>query len=115
MRRPGGWGIELDRILERIPIVEDMRQLLETLRTAYGCHVDVELTANLRPDDSYRINLLQCRPLQVRECDAHVQAPTAVSPENLVLRERGAVLGYSRIVGIDQLIYVVPDAYGGLS
>ena len=50
----------------RPPSSPDMRALLETLEKAYDYPVDVEFTANFLPDGSYRINLVQCRPFQVK-------------------------------------------------
>ena len=46
-----------------------MREMLAVIAKAYGRHVDVEFTVNFRRDGSYRINLLQCRPFQIKMGD----------------------------------------------
>jgi pyruvate,water dikinase len=113
-RRTTPWLINLDQTLERIPLADDMREMLRTLREAYGCHVDIEFTANLRADGSYKINLLQCRPLQIKECDLDVSVRPRVASQNVIMEAHGAVLGYQRMLDISRLIYVVPSAYGHL-
>ena len=42
-----------------------MRELCHTLQRAYNYPVDIEFTANFFAKDQYRVNLVQCRPLQV--------------------------------------------------
>ena len=41
-----------------------MREMLELLDEAYQAPVEVEFAANVLEDGAYRINLLQCRPLE---------------------------------------------------
>ena len=69
---------------------------------------------NIKSDGAYKINLLQCRPLQIRQAEALDREVPAHEPEDLVIESHGAVLGYSRQITIDRLIYVVPEAYGRL-
>jgi pyruvate, water dikinase len=114
-RRAGAYGIDLDHVLSQLPLAEDMRELLGTLRDAYGCPIEIEFTVNLAGGDDYRINLLQCRPLQIKEQDGHVEVPETPAPERLVLRASGAVLGTSRTMQIDRILYVLPAAYAALS
>jgi hypothetical protein len=44
-----------------------MRSLLQTLEEAYSYPVDTEFTVNFDKKGNYRINLLQCRPLQTNK------------------------------------------------
>jgi hypothetical protein len=91
-----------------------MRRLLETLQQAYGCPVDVEFTANFPDPPRYKINLLQCRPLQVKEGLPIREPPKDVRAKDVLLEARGAVIGQSRVASIDRCIYVVPHAYADL-
>ncbi len=78
-RRPdGGWVLTFDELLWGTPLVEWMRELLSRLREAYQYPVDVEFTGNFLADGELRLNLVQCRPLQVREGRRH--RPAAVRP-----------------------------------
>ncbi len=114
-RMDGPVGIELDQVLERYPIARDMRELMRSLRDVYGCPVEIEFTINLAESGGYHINLLQCRPFQIREQDGHVEIPESPRPEDVVMRACGAILGTSRTMCIDRIIYVVPSAYSKLS
>jgi hypothetical protein len=106
--------LTFERLLSRTPFIEDMRALLQTLRQAYAYPVDVEYTANFLADGSYRINLVQCRPLQVKEGGTIVAAPPGLAPADIVLEARGTVVGQSSFAPVHRLIYVVPDAYARL-
>ncbi len=106
--------LTFDGLLHETPFVEDMRAMLGTLREAYGCEVDVEWTLNFFTEERYRINLVQCRPLQVRGTETAVETPDDVAPESLLLEARGGVIGKSLETPLDWVVYVEPDRYGQL-
>jgi len=102
------------RLLSETPFVQDLRQILQTLQEAYDYPVDIEFTANFFAKDRYRINLVQCRPLQVSGEGVVTQLPRSIGAGDLVLQSQGAVIGRSRLSTIDRLIYVVPSVYAQL-
>jgi pyruvate,water dikinase len=102
------------KLLTETSFVADMRSLLETLEKAYDYPVDVEFTTNFLPDGSYRINLVQCRPFQVKGGGPVVALPDAVPSTDLVLKTQGAVIGPSLAAEVGRLIYVVPSVYSEL-
>ncbi|MBN1671800.1 MAG: PEP/pyruvate-binding domain-containing protein [Kiritimatiellae bacterium] len=106
--------LTFDRLLKETPFVEDMRLLLQTLQEAYDYPVDVEFTLNFFDGKTYRINLLQCRPLQVRDVDPVATPPEPLAEEDLVLVSRGAVVGKSALIDVAWFVYVVPASYGKL-
>ena len=53
----------------------DMKEILNTLETAYDYPVDIEYTVNFGEDNSFNINLLQCRPLQVSTNNEAIEMP----------------------------------------
>jgi hypothetical protein len=109
------WVLTFDELLTKTPFVPDMREMLEIIQAAYEYPVDVEFTANFIPSGgAYRINLLQCRPLQVKGTSTVLAPPENIAPDRVVLRTRGPVIGQSRIENLDRLIYVVPSVYGQL-
>ena len=116
LQRPIGPGVAdvltFDKLLSETPFVPDMQAMLCTLRAAYGCEVDVEWTLNFFTEERYRINVVQCRPLQVRGTGTHVETPENVPPEDLILEARGGVVGKSIETPLDWLIYVNPAVYG---
>lgn len=108
------WVLTFEELLRNTPFVHDMRDLLTTLQQAYDYPVDVEFTANFVNETRYKIDLVQCRPFQVREAGTIANPPARIEPERLVLEAHGAVIGHSRIGTLDRLIYVAPAVYGQL-
>lgn len=105
--------LTFERMLARTEFVPVMRELCQTLQRAYDYPVDIEFTANFTPDGRFRINLLQCRPFQVKigGAGAWVKVPDHIDPAHLIFRSAGPVVGHSLATVIDRLIYVVPSAY----
>lgn len=105
--------LTFDGLIERTGFVADLRLALETLHGAY-CHpVEIEFALNVLRDGSYRVNILQCRPMQVRD----VHGGNAVEPPEKLPRlvvSEGAVIGPSRVIHPDRIVYVLPAAYGTL-
>jgi hypothetical protein len=113
-RRGGPPVLTFERLLAATPFVEEMRAILRTLASAYSYPVDVEFTLNVLPGGKLRLNIVQCRPLQVKE-GGTIVAPPADLPESAILLEsRGPVVGQSTHAPVDRVILVDPDAYEGL-
>jgi len=108
------WVLTFDKLLKETNFVPDMSSLLQSLETAYGASVDIEFTANFVETGGYKINLLQCRPLQVKGYGPITAPPVDIKPKNLILETHGPVIGQSRVSLIDWIIYVVPSVYGKL-
>ena len=106
--------LTFDPLLSETSFTEDMRQMLAVLEQAYDYAVDTEFTANFVAKDRYRINLVQCRPLQVSGGGVATDLPATIAPEDMVLQAHGAVIGRSRVSPIDRLVYVAPAVYGQL-
>jgi pyruvate,water dikinase len=106
--------LTFDRLLSETPFVSDLREILVQLHEAYRHPVEIEFALNALPEGGYRINLLQCRPLQVRsvEGDASVEPPVDVPR---LIEARGAVIGPGRLIHPDRLVYVVPSRYGAMN
>jgi hypothetical protein len=104
--------LTFEHLLTKTSFVQDMRQILSTLQDAYKTPVDLEFTANFFAKDSYKINLVQCRPLQVATGTATIDRPQDVTEADLILESHGAVIGPSRQSIIDRVVYVEPMLYG---
>ncbi len=109
---PSRCVLTFDRLLSATSFVPDMRDMLAALREAYEYQVDIEFTANFLEDGSYRVNLVQCRPLQVKEGGTIMPPPRSIPRKDLVFETRGPIIGQSSHAAIDRLIYVVPSIYG---
>ncbi len=106
--------LTFDRLLRRTDFADNMRQMLGVLEQAYGHPVDVEFTVNFTTGAEYRINLLQCRPLQTQGAELIKLPEMVIAEEDQILAARCAVIGQSRIVAVDRLVYIVPKVFGEL-
>jgi hypothetical protein len=114
-RRGGGWVLTFEKLLWSTPFVEDLRGMLATLEEAYRYPVDVEFTANFLASGDFRVNLVQCRPLQVKEGGVIAAPPEGLPEEAVVLESRGPIVGQSTNAPVDRVVYVDPDAYDALA
>ena len=107
--------LTFDKLFSNTEFIQNMKDMLHTLRDAYDCHVDIEFAANFLDDTNYKINLVQCRPLQIKESSSVSCSVPEVKPEDLILKAHSGIIGRSRSIFIERFIYVEPSAYGHLS
>lgn len=109
-------ALSFERLLGETEFVPTMRELCHTLQEAYQYPVDIEFTANFRPDGRFRVNLVQCRPFQVKigGGGTRVKPPDRIEPGQLLFESNGPVVGHSVATVIHRLIYVVPSVYSQL-
>jgi len=109
------WVLTFEELLSETSFVNEMKDALTTLQEAYDHPVDIEFTANFFGDRDYQINLVQCRPFQVKGDILNVQTPDSIDRDRVILETRGPVIGSSRASSIDRIIYVVPEVYGKMN
>jgi pyruvate,water dikinase len=112
---PKSWVPTFDNLLVTTDFVKDMRDILRALQEAYEHPVDVEFTLNFVEDRSYKVHVVQCRPLPVRGIETPRLSGAAVARSDTIIEAGGAVIGHSRHIRIDRFIYVAPAAYRGLT
>ncbi|MFP4105058.1 MAG: PEP/pyruvate-binding domain-containing protein [Phycisphaerae bacterium] len=108
------WVLTFEQLLDKTDFVDNMRQILQTLQQAYEWPVDMEFTTNFYENGRYRINIVQCRPLQIQGDVAVQEPPSDIPPRHKILDSHSAVVGQGRLTDIDRLIYVSPEHYGQL-
>ncbi len=101
-------------LFSKTNFVENMRDMLRVLEEAYDYPVDVEFTANFKDADNYKVNIVQCRPLQLQSDSPIKEIRDDIKTEHTIIKSSGPVIGRSRLENIDCLIYVVPQAYADL-
>jgi hypothetical protein len=114
MKRERGietWVLTFDELLAKTEFVNVMRAILEHLEKAYDYPVDIEFTASFLTEEDFRINLVQCRPLQVSGGGEELPELDEADTGMAVIEAHGAVVGHSRLVDIDRFVYVVPSVY----
>ena len=109
--------LSFDRMFTETDFVPVMRELCRTLHEAYNHPVDIEFTANFLAGGKFRLNLVQCRPFQVKikGQGSRVRLPEKIEPSRLLFESQGPIVGHSVVTAIDRVIYVVPSVYGQMS
>jgi len=109
------WVLTFEKLLANTDFTSIMRKLLKTLESRYQYPVDVEFTVNFTEDNTFRINLLQCRPLQTKGIKAGIQIPKNIKPEKILFESHGYTMGGSISQPLKRIIYVDPVKYVELS
>ncbi len=104
-----------DPLFDRTSFIGDMRNMLGHLEAAYGAPVDAEFTATFDENNGYSVNVVQCRPLQVKGRSVESVPLPELSPEDTLIVSNGAVIGHSRSMCIDRIVIVRPECYSELS
>jgi hypothetical protein len=112
IRGPAASVITFEKLLSKTNFAEVMQNMLKVLEEHYQYPVDIEFTANFTGDDAFRINLVQCRPLQAKGLSPRVELPQdLISPERVLFESRGYTMGGSISRPIKRIVYVDPQAY----
>lgn len=109
------WILTFNKLLADTDFVNDMRDMLRILQEAYEYPVDIEFTADFDANQSFKINLVQCRPLQAKGGEAVTLPKVDVSGSQRIIEASSAVIGQTRMAVIDRFIYIVPAVYGHLA
>lgn len=107
--RPAPYIVDFRGLLERTDFPSFMREMLAQLAAVYEYPVDIEFTVNFTPDGAYRVNLLQCRPLQTRGLGRPVELPEP--SDDCFFASRGGFMGGNVRLPIDHVVFVRPDRY----
>lgn len=98
-------------ILKKEKLIKTLEDILKTLETFYEYPVDIEFTINFAEDGDFVINLLQCRPLQVRGLGKRVDIPEPIPGKSLFSVGEGCTMGGSIFQPVDIVLLVDPKQY----
>jgi len=101
------------QLITRTDFVQLFRRMLACLEQAYGHPVDTEFTACVDGNGQIRVNLLQCRPLQVPGISKPVGFPADIRPERVLFRANRMING-GLVSPISHIIYIDPKKYAAL-
>jgi hypothetical protein len=131
----GSQYISFDGLFKQSSFIRHIRTILQVLEESYQYPVDIEFTLNFTGEEgckslaatkeergetmlacdliNYRINLVQCRPFEVRKQEAQTLAPpTAQVHQVLLSTEQGTVIGRSQNLNPERVVLVSTTAYG---
>ncbi|MBF7096388.1 PEP/pyruvate-binding domain-containing protein [Alkalibacter mobilis] len=100
-----------DKLLKESDFPVKMRDMLTTLETLYDYPVDIEFTANFDQKGGYRINLVQCRPLQTKGPGDPVEMPEITDKSQCLFDIKGNFMGGNVRLPLDYIVHVDPKGY----
>ena len=106
----------LNPLMSTTDFAETLREAARILRETYGTHVELEFTAQWdhRWDANNTnpwINILQCRPFQMRMDQAAPDEQPSLPENEILLRVHSPVIGRSRHIPIHTIIWIEPKGY----
>lgn len=107
--------LDFKKLFTETKFVTIMREMLALLSKAYDYPVDIEFTANFNKDNSFKINLLQCRPLQTKGLGKTVKIPELKDEKDCFFGCKGSFMGGSVRLPIDYVILISAKEYLKLS
>ena len=110
-RTPNIYIMNFNRLLKYTDFPENMRRILKRLSQVYDYPVDIEFAANFDRDGNYKINLLQCRPLQTRGLGKPVEIPQMTDPSRCFIATHGNFMGGNIHIPIRYVILVKAKPY----
>lgn len=107
--------MDFKKLLTNTSFAAIMRDMLAVLSKAYDYPVDIEFTGNFNKDSSFKINLLQCRPLQTKGLGKTVRIPEIKDANDCFILSKGGFMGGSVRLPVDYVIFISANAYLKLS
>ncbi|MDD5614402.1 MAG: PEP/pyruvate-binding domain-containing protein, partial [Candidatus Omnitrophica bacterium] len=107
--------LTFNSLLEDGYFLDCLSKMLKYLQEEYDYPVEIEFTVNFIDKNNYRINLLQCRPLQTKGLGRRIDIPGNIEREKIFFQSRGYFLGGNVCQQIEKVIYVVPQEYNKLT
>jgi len=103
--------MDFNNLFKSTAFAEIMKDMLALLSKAYDYPVDIEFTANFNKENGFKINLLQCRPLQTKGLGKTVKILEIKDVKDCFFFCKGGFMGGSVRLPIDYVIYVNVNAY----
>jgi len=92
-----------------------MKDMLALLSKVYDYPVDIEFTVNFNKNMQFKVNLLQCRPLQTKGLGKSVEIPTLIDKNACFFSSKGNFMGGNIRLLIEYVVFVEMGAYLKLS
>ncbi|MDD5679801.1 MAG: PEP/pyruvate-binding domain-containing protein, partial [Candidatus Omnitrophica bacterium] len=105
------WILTFDNVVSKSSFINTLRKILKALEDNYKYPVDIEFTINFSKGKGFKINLLQCRPLQTRGLGKKVDIPGKIASGKILFESEGYFLGGNISQPIKRIIYVKPEKY----
>lgn len=112
---PLTYVVNLKKLLEKTDFPQKMKEILKRISEVYNYPVDIEFAANFDKEGNYKINLLQCRPLQTRGLGKTVEIHEISDEKDCFFYSKGNFMGGNVRIPIDYVIYIKAKDYLALN
>lgn len=99
------------RLLRHTDFAKTMDHILTVLSGIYDYPVDIEFTCNFNKQENYRVNLLQCRPLQTRGLGKTIELPEKLDKSQCYFTSTGNFMGGNVRLPVHYIIFVKIEPY----
>ena len=107
--------LTFDNLIKRTPLVKIIGEMLTQLEKAWGQTVDIEFTAHIDSKGNVKINLLQCRSLQLPKMSGiDITIPDNIPRERILFKSNMAISA-GVVDDIRYIIYVDPQKYADIT
>ncbi|ADU29108.1 PEP/pyruvate-binding domain-containing protein [Evansella cellulosilytica] len=103
--------LDFEKLFKTTQFTSVMKDMLALLSKVYDYPVDIEFTANFTSDTEFKVNLVQCRPLQTRGLGHSVKLPELTDKQDCFIATNGNFMGGNVHLSIDYVVYVNGDTY----
>jgi hypothetical protein len=108
------WVLTFDKLFSEGTLTDTIKTILKILEENYQYPIDIEFTINFTKEGTYKINLLQCRPLQTIGMGKKVEIPKNIAKDKIFIESKDYFFGGNMSRQIDRIIYVDPAGYHAL-
>ncbi|MFH1777577.1 MAG: PEP/pyruvate-binding domain-containing protein [Candidatus Omnitrophota bacterium] len=108
------WILTIDKLFNQKDFIESFKKILTALHETYDYPVEIEFTINFTNNNTFKINLLQCRPLQTRGLGQKVKIPEPINKKDILFASQGYFLGGNISQEVRRIIYIEPEMYSKL-
>ncbi len=115
MKSQDVWILTFDKLFSEGSLADTIKKMLKILEKIYKYPVDIEFTINFTKKGGYKINLLQCRPLQTIGMEKKAVIPENIKKNKILIASEGYFFGGNISQKIDKIIFVDPAGYHQLS
>lgn len=109
--RKAPYILDFKKLLKNTEFSSLMRDMLALLSKVYDYPVDIEFTANFSKDSKFKVNLLQCRPLQTRGLGKPIEMPKLTDEKDCFFSAKGNFMGGNVRLPVDYVVYINAQAY----
>ena len=105
--------LTFDNLLKNTDFAKIMKTILKKLERHYGRPVDIEFTVELisrYPKPSFKVYLLQCRPLSNRDWDPNIVVPQNIPKQDQVFTSN-RIVPQGIVDRIKYIVYIDPERY----